>query len=391
MYNPSLVLKKMPLIAGAVLLGCIPSLGQGVVHLANGTTVKVTAKLNRPIRLGPKQAARSASTADPAGLPFYTANYISLGSKRLPFNILGTDPSLGASTTTIPTVIVPLKFSFPNPGNPTLDGTKVVTATENSPIFLTADYNTGGTDLGVTQFGDAVLRGEFWNLPGFSQSGYHVLLGAPAIAPTVTVTVPAGKGNAFELEGGGLMGVVDNSFFDLVLNALLPSYTANELLIFLTDNVFLAPQGQLQFCCVLGFHDSQGPPIASAQTWIYSAYTKPGTFFENVIVDVQTLSHEISEWLNDPFGGTPFFGGINLVAPYVLPNAGGLCQINFETGDVLENPPVAFTQVTNGTTYHLQDEAFLPYFLHTSPSFSVNGWYSLIGTFQTFSSLCSPG
>ncbi len=386
-----MVLKRSVLIAGAVLLSCVPGFGQGTLRLANGKTVKVKMKLNRPIGFGPKQTARLVSNADPAGLQFYTANYTSLGSKSLPFNILGTDPSLGASTTTIPTVIVPLKFVFPNAGNPTLDGTNVVAATENSPIFLTADYTMGGTDLGVTQFGDAIQRGEFWNLPGFSQAGYHVLLGAPTIAPTVTISLPAGLGNAYLLEDGGFVGAVDDGFFDLLLNALLPSYAANELPIFLTDNVFLAPQGLLEFCCVLGFHESQGPPIATAQTWIYSAYTEPGTFFEDLIVDVQPLSHETSEWLNDPFVGTPLLGGINLVAPYVLPNTGGFCQINFETGDILENPPASFTQVTNGTTYHLQDEAFVPYFLHTSPSFSVNGWYSFLGTFQTFSTLCGPG
>jgi hypothetical protein len=384
-----MVSKRILLIAGAVLLSCAPGFSQGIIHLANGTAVKVQTKLNRAIGFGPKQAVASTANTDAVGLQFYTANYLSLGSKNLPFNIVGTDPSLGASTTTVATVIVPLKFVFPNSGHPTLDGTNVVAATENSPIFLTSDYTESGADLGVTQYGDAIQRGEFWNLPGFSRAGYHVLLGTPAVAPTVTVTVPTGKGNAYELIDGGFIGVVDNGFFDSLLNALLPSYTANQLPIFLTDNVFLAPFGEIQFCCILGFHNSQAPPIATAQTWIYAAYTEPGTFMKDIIVDVQALSHEVSEWLNDPFAGS--FPGINMVAPYVLPNTGGFCQINFETGDVLASPPIAFAQVTNGTTYHLQDEAFVTYFLHTSPSFSVNGWYSFIGTFTTFSTLCGPG
>jgi len=37
--------------------------------------------------------------------------------------------------------------------------------------------------------------------------------------------------------------------------------------------------------------------------------------------------------------------------------------------------------VTNSTTYHLQDEVFLPWYLHSPPSFSVNGW----NTFQNLS------
>jgi hypothetical protein len=322
-------------------------------------------------------------------LAYYTANYTSLGVRPLPFNIVGSDPSLGANTTTIPTVIVPLKFIFPNVGNPTLDGTNVVAATVNSPIFLTADYTVGGTDLGVTQYGDALQRAEFWNLPGFS-TDYHVLLGTPTVAPTVTITVPAGQGNLYTLRRGGKLGVVDDNFFSSVLAALTPAYTAQQMPIFLTDNVFLGAGGQIGNCCTLGFHDSQGPPIASAQTWIYAAYTEPGSFTGDVILDVQALSHEVAEWLNDPFVGTPLLGGVNLIAPAVLPGQGGACIFNFETGDPLEAPPVVFTTVTNSTTYHLQDEVLLPWYLH-GVSFSVNGWFTLMNSFSTPSTLCGAG
>jgi len=378
-------------IVGVAIFGFVPGFGQGTLELANGTKVKVTLKLGRALGPGPKQKLRSSSAPTPPGLTFFTADHLSLNSKELPFNIVGTDPSLGAATTIVPSVLVPLKFVFPNAGNPVLDGTNIIAATENSPIFLSADYTTGGVDLGTTQFGDAIQRGEFWNLPGFSQAGYHVLLGTPVVAPNVTVKVPAGEGNAFQLQNGGFLGVVDPVFFDQVLGAVLPSYTANQLPIFVTDNVVLGSQGQLQFCCALGFHNSAFGPNATAQTWVFATFVEPGTFFGDLIVDVQALSHEVSEWLNDPFAGGPLFGGVNLVAPYVLPGSGGACQLNFETGDVLESPPVAFVQITNGTSYHLQDEAFLPYFLHIAPSFSVGGFYSFLGTFQTFSTLCGPG
>lgn len=106
---------------------------------------------------------------------------------------------------------------------------------------------------------------------------------------------------------------------------------------------------------------------------------------------MQPLSHEISEWLNDPFVGAFFVGGINLIPPAILPGTGGACIPNFETGDPLEAPPVVFTQVTSGATYHLQDEAFLTWYMHTTPSYSVNGFYSYLGTFTTPSTLCGPG
>lgn len=326
------------------------------------------------------------------GLAFYSANYPALGGKQIPFNIVGTNPANGAATTTIPTVIVPIKVVYQLAHGPiALDGTNVVSANMNSPIFQVADYTVGGTDLGVTQFGDALQRGEFFNLPGFSPD-YHVLLGAPTVMPTVTLTVTSSaNGNLYRLRSGGLLGVVRSGFLDAEINTLVKGFTANTLPIFLTDNVFEGFDGTINTCCVLGYHNSQGPPASSAKTWIYAAHTEPGTFVRNVIVDVQPLSHEVSEWLNDPFVGRLRVGFVNLIPPAVLPNTGGACIINFETGDPLEAPPVAFTQTTNGTTYHLQDEVFLPWYLHTVPSFSVNGQYTLQNTFTTPASLCGPG
>jgi hypothetical protein len=372
------------------LLGCFATFAQDDLPTVDPLPPS-SGMYSRAIGLGPIQSGNTEQQ-QATGLVFFTANYNSLGtSRQLPFNIVGTNPANGAATTTIPTVIVPIKVVYQTAGGLFLDGTNVVPAVQNSPIFLTADYAGGGTDLGVTQFGDALQRGEFWQLPGFSQN-YHVLLGMPTIAPTVTVTVAnSTQGNLYRLRSGGLLGVVTSSFFDAQLNTLLPSYTANMLPIFLTDNVYEGFDGTIGTCCILGYHNSQGPPATTAKTWIYAAYTEPGTFVSDVILDVQPLSHEVAEWLNDPFVGAFAFGFLNIIPPAILPGQGGACIINFETGDPLEAPPAVFTQVTNGTTYHLQDEVFLPWYLHTTPSFSVNGWYTLQNTFATFSSLCGPG
>jgi hypothetical protein len=142
----------------------------------------------------------------------------------------------------------------------------------------------------------------------------------------------------------------------------------------------------LQNCCILGYHASQGAPVATAKTWIYAAYAEPGTFGGSQtglgFVDVVHLSHEVAEWLNDPFVGA--FPGLNIIPPAipsVTPGAGGGCIINFETGDPLEGGPFTFAKTTNSTTYHLQDEVLLPWYLHDSPSFSVNRW----NTFQNLS------
>jgi hypothetical protein len=376
MRSPQLrVIAAIAVLWGSSAFSQVVDVDQPVVNLVDGP-VNVSTKFNLPIGIGPAQDQADLA-ASVTGLTFYTANYPAFGSFPLPFNIVGTDPSLGANTTTIPTVLVPLKFVFPNAGSPTLDGTSVLGATQNSPIFQTADYMAGPVDLGITQYGDALQRGEFWNLPGFSLD-YHVLLSAPSIATTVTITVPPGKGNAFALSGGGFMGVLDDTYFNQVLATLLPSYSASQLPVFTTDNVYLGTNGLIQNCCVLGFHASQVGPIATAKTWIYAAYAEPGTF-GSPLVDVVPLSHEVAEWLNDPFVGG--FQGTNWIPPAILPNQGGACIPNFETGDPLEAPSVAFTKVTNETTYHLQDEVFLPWYLQGTPSFSVNGW----NTFQNLS------
>jgi hypothetical protein len=372
----------------ALALFLAPALAQTTLDI-DGITYNVVTKYNKPLGFGPAQVAGAAPTGlipnanASGGLQFYTANYTSFG-KSNSFNIVGTDPSLGAATTTVPVVIVPIKLTFNSTGK-VLDGTNQVTSTVNSPLFLTADYVTGGTDIGVTQYGDAIQRAQFWNFAGFSPAGYHVLLGVPTVASTVSITVTTGNGTT---NGSGTIGVVKGSFFDPLLKALIPSFGPNVLPIFLTDNVFESSDGTFNTCCTLGYHDSEAPPIVTAHTWIYAAYTRSGTFSGNVIQDVQPLSHEVSEWINDPFVGVLAIGAINLIPPAKLSQGG--CIINFETGDPLEDPPVVFTQVTNTTTYHLQDEAFLWWYLH-GPSFGVNGFYSYTGTFATFSSLCGPG
>jgi hypothetical protein len=362
-------------LCGSASFSQVVDMDQPVVNLVDGP-VNISTKFNLRIGSGPAQDPADVAAALGTGLPFYTASYSAFGTFPLPFNIVGTDPSLGANTTVIPTVLVPLKFIFPNAA---LDGTSVIGATQNSPIFQTADYVADSVDLGVTQYGDAVQRGEFWNLPGFSPN-YHVLLAAPSIATTVTITVPPGKGNAYPLSGGGFMGVLDDTYFSQILATLIPSYVASQLPIFTTDNVFLGTNGLLQNCCVFGFHDSQSGPISSAKTWIYAGYIEPGTL-GLPLEDVLPLSHEVAEWLNDPFVGG--FQGVNWIPPAVLPGQGGACIPNFETGDPLEAPSVAFTKVTNGTTYHLQDEVFLPWYLQANSSFSVNGW----NTFQNLSAV----
>jgi hypothetical protein len=336
--------------------------------------VPVDFKFHRPVRKAAQPRAQTKAGASPASthLAFYKGYYTSLGGKQVPFDIVGTDPALGAATTTIPVVLIPLKFVFPDAGNPVLDGTNVIPAIVNSPIFQAADYKAGPVDLGVTQYGDALQGAQFWNLPGFSRD-YHVLLGTPSIAPTVTVVLPPGLGTAVLLSTGKYAGSVDDVFFEQLQKDIVANHAASELPIFVTDNVLATLDNG--GCCVPGYHQSHFlTPDLAAHTWIYSAYTEPGTF-GLLLDDVGVLSHEIAEWLNDPFDLTsyPFDVSAGLGSNFIPPALeAGFCQPLFEVGDPL-SAGQPFTKVTNSTKYTLVDDVFLSWYLHT-PSFSVNGW-----------------
>ena len=116
--------------AGIVCLCAIPSFsqpgGQGYLDFAPNS-IQVALKLSKTAGTGPKQQAggggaiAGSANANPSGgVQFYQANYTSFG-KQNSFRIIGTDPSAGAAVTTVPTVIVPVKITFPN--SVVLDGT----------------------------------------------------------------------------------------------------------------------------------------------------------------------------------------------------------------------------------------------------------------------------
>lgn len=105
------------------------------------------------------------------------------------------------------------------------------------------------------------------------------------------------------------------------------------------------------------------------QTYIYTSWTTPSIFTADLL-DVDTLSHEVSEWMNDPFTN-------NVVPPWLAVGPGPFCQGTLETGDVVEELPAADIPVPlNGVTYHVQTEALLPWFERQSPSTAAAGAYS---------------
>jgi hypothetical protein len=267
------------------------------------------------------------------------------------YNMVGTEPSTGASTT-IPSFIIPVKLSYTTtkgtttftPNTKLSNGVTAVQNTINSPIFQSGiDFTSNGVDLGTTQYVDAFQRANFWSTVS-SNTGYHVLIGKPRTLPVLSLTVPAADGG-IATEFGVRVGLADIDWFDAQLQSYITAHTEivpNSLPIFIAYDVYLTEGG----CCVGGYHNSMGT-TSSPQAYAYFSYINHvGAFAQ----DVSALSHETAEWLDDPL---------------VVNVSGNLVECGvLEVGDPEEGEANygAFPYTLGGFTYNLQDLVFLEYF-----------------------------
>lgn len=284
--------------------------------------------------------------------------------------MVGTDPTAGSATTTVPVTIVPLKIVFSD--GTTFDGSRQVTNTLNSPLFQPASFSSG-----TTQFGDAMQRAEFWKIVSKTSPDYHVLLAAPTIAPVITIHVPAADGSVRITADGVVVGTVYFGWFNSQLQGLLGSdgIAPNMLPFFLTYNVFTFFNQGGTGCCLAGYHQVI---YSSLQTFIWSSYLSPGIY--PGMQDINFLSHEVAEWMNDPFDN-------NIVPNYKLPFISqGTCQRLLEVGDPLVG--IAYPVEVGGTIYHPQDITFLSWFARQAPSEGIHGRYTYKGTFKNYAPVC---
>jgi hypothetical protein len=271
------------------------------------------------------------------GLTTWTFNYTSSGT---PYSdvFVGNAPS-GAATTT-PTFIIPLKIVVAGQTFSTstvqANGKTALADTTGSPIFKKViDFTEGAANLGKTQYEDAFQRESFWPTV-LTNTGYHVLLGAPTVLPAVTVKVPVGDGSV-GTEFGVTVALVDINWLDGKIQRIIhanPQITAASVPIFVMYDTYQTSGG----CCIGGYHSFNGVQSYAVFDYIGT----PGAFAQ----DVSALSHEMGEWLDDPFT-----------------NNNSPCGI-YETGDPLEREANygGYPYVANGMTYNLQDLAQPPYF-----------------------------
>ena len=307
-------------------------------------------------------------------IPFWSSVFNYSGN-IYPYQMVGTDPSAGSKTTKVPTEIIPLNLTFSN--GVTLDGTTKVKSTLESPLFTKATYTSG-----TTQYGDAIQRAEFWKyVSKSSNKNYHVLLAQPKVYSTISLTVPTNVGQ--ETTGkntGASIGLVDINWFDSQLQAIMTQLhiSPKTLPIFLDYNTFLY-QGTTSNCCILGYHsaifstDALGKSVI--QTYAFAAYSDPG-IFSVPIEDIHALSHEVSEWYNDPFTD-------NITPTWSVPSEPQYgCSNDLEVGD----PVVGVAFNVNG--YHPEDEVFFSWYAKQVPSIGIHGQYTYLGTFTAPSPTC---
>jgi hypothetical protein len=323
----------------------------------------------------PKFTTDSSVSVVPATsktVPHWTSSFTYNGV-TYPYTMVGANPATN-STTTVDVAIIPFEFVFAQ--GYTLDGTPKVTNVLGSPNFQDALYTSG-----FTQFGDAVQRAEFWSAVSTSSVNWHTLLpAAPTVYPTQVIHVPQDQASLY-ISAGHVISLMNISWFsDRLHEAINNLHIAPTTLpIILTYDTFMYEHHDLNLCCVLGYHGAfssvNGNGNQQVQTFAFASWTDAGIFPPGW-ADVLPMSHEISEWMNDPFVN-------NFVPPWQFPGIPGSCQANLETGDPMEvvNHP-DFPVTINGYTYHPQTEAILPWFSRETPSTAISGAYSYPDTIK---------
>ncbi len=303
-------------------------------------------------------------------VPHFSGSFESQG-KAYPFTMVGKKPQSN-KTTQIPVQIIPISLFFEEfadeNGVPiVLDPGAIMPRVQASPNFHDAEYATG-----TTQFADAVQRAEFDSI---AAKDWHTLLGAPKLLKPLRIAVPRGDAKVYRNPSTGVLyAIVDTDFFLSQLNTIIQmaNLSSDALAIALTQNVFLAPQKDIKKCCVLGFHTSfdtgEMAQVKFVQTFIWASWVEQGILGPG-LADVTPMSHEISEWMNNPFGS-------NAVPAWQVPNSTG-CQSNLETGDPLALMPNAgYPVLIDGFTYHPQNQVLMQWFQRGATSDAFEGAFS---------------
>jgi len=307
-----------------------------------------------------------------------TAPTFSLKIGAESYTLLGSDPAKHASLT-IPTVLVPVNLIFDAKTIAgkfyTLDAVADVPQVLRSPIFS----NFGFASSETTQYADAMLRASFADA-----GGWHTLLGKPEVKPA-KITVPAGYGYVLTSKASGRsVAIADIEFVQKELFKQIPKQDGT-LVIAVTHNTAYYALGDATVCCSWGTH---GIDSATQNSFVIASYLQDApAVVENG--DIQPLTQQLAEFVKDPLHD-PLVHGRNVRVPgnavpgWIRPSsmrAGdqGTCGgTGIATNNSLLEPtdtnlknnfPASkpFVARLNGTAYHVQNVALLPWYTGPFP------------------------
>jgi chitinase len=235
---------------------------------------------------------------------------------RGPITLPGRDPA-HSGTTVVPTLLVPVRFRFAAGGTAgeslTLDSAGDVPQVLRSPVFAKVPFGTEGT----TQYVDALLR----ETAG-TAAGWHTLLGQPEVRP-VTVEIPPGYGYVLTSKSTGTkLGMADVEFVQREIFRQIPRQDG-KLVIAVTRNTAYYTYGDATVCCSWGTH---GVDRATGNSFVLASFlgVAPPLVEER---DVQALTEQLAEWVNDPLHdplfhlafGSPLPAGENVIPRWQWP------------------------------------------------------------------------
>ncbi len=298
------------------------------------------------------------------------------------YRLVGRDPAQGG-TTTIPTVLVPITLSFESKkiaGKAfVLDAFPDVARLESSPVFSPFAFQGG-----MAQYGDAMLRATFPKA-----TDWHTVLGRPEVKP-VKIAIPAGYGYVLtSKQTGAAAAIVDIEFLQKKLFEQLPKQES-KLVIAVTHNTAYYTEGDATLCCSWGTH---GVDAATGNSFVLGSYLRaaPAIIEDR---DVQPLTQQLGEFLNDPLHDPLAHGGRNAKVPgnavpgWMRPagmrpgDQGGCGGTGVATSYFLLEPvntnrknnfpaSEAFVASVKGTEYHLHNVALLPWYAGAEGSGTV--------------------
>lgn len=301
---------------------------------------------------------------------------------------IGADPRRGPSMTTIPVLLVPLRFEFPDgsfsDATDVVDGKTPIEHILASPIFTPRPFTSNSQSLGRVQWTDAYTRASVWDDLPTRAFDYHVVL-SPRVAARQTVSVAYDDWWSVYDDGRDLwVNGPTTAAMTAAMTALIRQMNVppDTLTVFVApDTPFVDPENE---SWAIGFYnDTYDQPLDAAPNTMAVVDFQARGQFDDLWPDVEVMGHELMHWLTNPYMDgevTPYRNP----GPYAEPNWCG--DDLYNVVDPVEwMPGVALPDTA--LPYHLP-EALLPrWFTHDAVRRGDTG-YSFWGGQTTFGGPC---